>query len=297
MVKGDDIIVVVVSQANMVTNSKNWVVDSGATRHICANRDAFTSYTPVRDDENVVYLGDSHIAQVLGKGKVMLKLTSGKTLALSDVLHVPNIRTNLISIALLGNVGVKVSIEYDRIVMTKNNIFVGKGFCNQGLFVLNIFEVINGNASSSAYLVYSYDRWQARLGHVSSGYIKKMQTLALINNIDYSGLSKCQICDTSKQTRKTCGSVTRETTLLELIHYDLGDLKKTMTRGGKKFYVTFIDDYSRFTRVYLLRNKDEALDMFLRYNELENQLDRKIKRIRSNRGGEYIPLNDYCEKE
>ena len=44
--------------------------------------------------------------------------------------------------------------------------------------------------------------------------IKKMQTLGLINNIDYSGLSKCQICATSKITKKTCGSVSRETKLL-----------------------------------------------------------------------------------
>ena len=72
--------------------------------------------------------------------------------------------------------------------------------------------------------------------------------------------------------------MTRETKLLELIHSDLRYLKKTMTRGGKKFYVTFIDDYSRFTRVYLLRNKDEAFDMFLSYKaEVENQLDRKSK--------------------
>ena len=71
-----------------------------------------------------------------------------------------------------------------------------------------------------------------------------------------------------------------------------------MTRGGKKFYVTFIDDYSKFTRFYLLRNKDEAFDMFLSYKaEVENQLDRKIKRIRSDRGGEYIYLNNYCEKK
>ena len=107
MVEGDDIIAAVLSQANMVTNSKNWVVDSSVTRHICANIDAFTSYTSIGDDEKVVYLGDSHTAQVLGKGKVMLKLTLGKTLALSDVLHVPNIRENLILVALLGKVGVK----------------------------------------------------------------------------------------------------------------------------------------------------------------------------------------------
>ena len=56
--------------------------------------------------------------------------------------------------------------------------------------------------------------------------------------------------------------------------------------------------YSRFTRVYLLRNKYEAFDTFLSYKaEVENQLDRKIKRVRSDRGGEYIPLNDYCENE
>ena len=120
---------------------------------------------------------------------------------------------------------------------------------------------------------------------MSSGYIKKMQTLGIINNIDYSGLSKCQICATSKITRKACGSVTKETKLLELIHSDLGYLKQTMNRGGKKLYVTFIDDYSRFTKVYLLINKDEAFDMFSSYKaEVENQLDRKIKRIRSDRG-------------
>ena len=104
-----------------------WVVDSGATRHICANRNAFSSYYSIRDREEQVYLGDSRTTFVLGKGKVLLKLTSRKTLALSDVLHVPSIKVNLISVALLGKVGVKVSFESDKIVMTKNNVFVGKG--------------------------------------------------------------------------------------------------------------------------------------------------------------------------
>ena len=89
--------------------------------------------------------------------------------------------------------------------------------------------------------------------------------------------------------------MSRETKLLVLIHYDLGDSKQTMIRGGNKFYVTSIDDYSGFTRVYLLINKDEAFEIFLSYKaELEHQLDRKIKRIRFDRGCKYIPLNDYC---
>ena len=168
LVEGHDIIDDVVSQANMVTNSKNWVVDYGATRHICANIDAFTSYTPVGDDKKAIYLGDSHTTQVLEKDKVMLKLTLGKTLTLNNVMHVPNIRANLVSIALLGKVWVKVSFESDRSVMTKIIYLWEKGFCNQGLFALSIFEAMNGNSSSSAYLVNSYDVWYARLGHVSS---------------------------------------------------------------------------------------------------------------------------------
>ncbi|OMO89770.1 Integrase, catalytic core [Corchorus capsularis] len=223
----DDIIAAVISQANIMANLKEWIVDSGATRHICANRDAFTSYTTVGEGEETIYLGDSRAAQVQGKGKVLLKLTSGKTLALQDVLHVPNIRANLISVSLLGKVGVKVSFESDKIVMTKNNVLVGKGYCNQGLFVLNIVNVImNGNASSSAYMVDSMELWHARLGHVSISYIKKMQSLGLISNID------------------------------------------------------------------------EAFDMFLKYKaEVENQLNKKIKRVRSDRGGEYVLLNNYYEKE
>ena len=56
-----------------------------------------------------------------------------------------------------------------------------------------------------------------------------------------------------------------------------------MTRGGKKYYMTFIDDFWRYNKVYLLRQKDDSLNMFMFIiykNEVENQLNKKIKRIR-----------------
>ena len=77
------------------------------------------TYTKVEEGEESAHLGDSRTTQVLGKGKILLKLTSGKTLALNEMLHIPNIRTNLISIALLGKVGVKVSFESDKVLMIK----------------------------------------------------------------------------------------------------------------------------------------------------------------------------------
>ena len=100
MAEGDDIIVIVITQANIVTSLNKWVVDSGDTRNIYANKYGFTSYITVGDGEEQVYLGDSRTVAVSRKCKVMLKLTSRKTLPLSEVLHVPNIMTNLIYVAL-----------------------------------------------------------------------------------------------------------------------------------------------------------------------------------------------------
>ena len=134
---------------NVVTNVNKWGVASKATRHSCANKSMFTSYTAMGDGEEQVYLGNSRTTPVQEKGKVLLKLTSRKTLALNDVLHVPSIRVNLVSVALLGKVGVKISFEFDKTIMTKNNVFVRKDYCDQGFFVLNVSNVINENASSS----------------------------------------------------------------------------------------------------------------------------------------------------
>ena len=116
----------------MVTNMKDWVVNFGATRHICGNRSAFTSYTTLKEEEEQVFMGDSRSTLVIGKGKVLIKLTFGKVLALSDVLHVPNIRWNLVSISLLEKARVRILFDSDKIVLTKNDAFVGKGYCNQG---------------------------------------------------------------------------------------------------------------------------------------------------------------------
>ena len=122
----------------MVTNMKDCVVDSRATRHICGNRSTFSSYTTVKEGEEQVFMGDSRSSPVISKGKVLLKLTSEKVLALSDVLHVLDIRWNLVSVSLIGKTGVKIMFDSNKIMLINNNAFVGKGDYNQGLFMLNV---------------------------------------------------------------------------------------------------------------------------------------------------------------
>ena len=71
--------------------------------------------------------------------------------------------------------------DSDKIVLTKNDVFIGKGYCNQGLLMLNVSEIVNNKTSSSpTYIVDSCDIWHSRLGHVNFSYIKKIVELSLI---------------------------------------------------------------------------------------------------------------------
>jgi transposase InsO family protein len=70
-----------------------------------------------------------------------------------------------------------------------------------------------------------------------------------------------------------------------------------LTKGGKRYFMTFIDDCTRFFYVYLLKIKDEALNYFKAHKtKVENHLERKIKRLRSDRGGEYFSsdFSEFC---
>ena len=85
--EGDDIIAAVVVEANLVGNVAEWVLDTGASRHLCADRGLFTEIEDVANGGHV-YMGNSSSAAITGQGKIFLKLTSGTTLALSNVLYV-----------------------------------------------------------------------------------------------------------------------------------------------------------------------------------------------------------------
>jgi len=82
-------------------------------------------------------------------------------------------------------------------------------------------------------------------------------------------------------TRHTCCiCVEPQTELSGLIHTDLTYLRKIMSKGGKHYFVMFINDYSRYAKVYLIKHKDETFDVFLTYKEeVENQLNKKIKTL------------------
>ena len=82
----------VISEVNLVgSNPKEWWIDTGATHHVCSNKKMFSTFEPTKTGENV-YIGNSTTSEIKGQGKVILKMTSGNDLTLTNVLYVHEIR-------------------------------------------------------------------------------------------------------------------------------------------------------------------------------------------------------------
>ena len=115
----------------------------------------------------------------------------------------------------------------------------------------------------------------------------RLAGLNLILKFDVVKGSKFHVCVESKQPRKPHKpAAARDLAPLELIHSNVCEMNGELTKGGKRYFITFIDDCTRFCYVYLLKTKDEALHYFKIYKaEVEKQLEKKIKRLRSDRGG------------
>ena len=161
---------------------------------------------------------------------------------------------------------------------------------------MTIIKSNMNNASPSAYILESFNLWHGRLGYVNYDTLRRLINLNHIPTFQINEKHKCETCVEAKLISSSFQSVVRHTEPFDLIHSDICDLKFVQTRGGNKYFTTFVDDSTNYCYVYLLKSKDETIEKFIFYkNKVENQLNKKIKVLRSDRGGEYeSPFVDFC---
>ena len=121
--------------------------------------------------------------------------------------------------------------------------------------------------------------WHRILGHISIDRIKRLVKDGVLSTLDYTNLETCVDCIKGKQTNKSKKNANGSSNILEIIHTDI--CCPDMDMLGKKYFITFVDDYSRYMYVYLLHNKYEALDAFKVFKaEIENQCGKQIQIVR-----------------
>ena len=169
------------SECNLVGNPREWWIDSGASCHVCAHKELFSSYTPALTDEKL-FMENSAVAKVEGTDKVLLKMTAGKVVTFNRVSYVPELRKK---IPILTKNEFKCVFVSDKVVVSKNDMYVG-----DDLFKLNVIAVDMNKDFASSYLLESKCLWHERLGRVNNKTLRKLINLNILPKFECNK-SKC----------------------------------------------------------------------------------------------------------
>ena len=253
-----------------------------------------------------VKMGNGDLVNVKGKGTVGIQTKVG-TKYIRDVLLVPTLEQNLLSVGQLVEHGYKLHFEnnectiYDKeqrrnlvkkIKMEKNRSFpiVFKYVENVALRMEDVEE---------AWL------WHRRFGHLNFNSLKMLCQRKMVQGLPNAIEEKNEVCDgcaLGKHHRQSFpkGVAWRAKKVLELVHTDICGPMSTPSQGNNKYFVLFIDDFTRMTWVFFMKQKSEVFSIFKKFKSfVEKQSGCYIKTLRSDRGMEYTSsqFGNFCEDE
>ena len=214
---------------------------------------------------------------------------------MSDVYYVPGLKNNLLSVGHLLRKGFNVHFHDNTCFLSKNNQLVAKiGAAANNLFPL-MLQIANLACLAGADDSIS-KLWHERFGHLNYGSLKLMSTKNMVEGLPRINQVNevCEACQLGKQHRDPFPSQSsgRSKRLLELVHSDLCGPMPVASLGGSRYFITFIDDFSRKVWLYFLKEKSEAFEAFKNFkSEVEKFSGCSIKTLRTDRGGEYVSNN------
>ena len=268
--------------------------DSGASRHMSPFSHRFTNLHSI--PPRPITAANSRVFYATGAGDLKIDVPNGASstpITLKDTLYAPDMGLTVVSISRIAAAGYSVAFEGQSCkIKSKGGKIVGDIPASpNGLYKVEHTLVAAAAAEPADILTV-----HRRLGHISADTIRSLVRtnavtgLHLIDSSSPSPLT-CDSCDYAKATRKPIRKETATplaTSFGDEVHTDVWGPSSTPSLGGRKYYITFTDDHTRFTRLQLLRTKDEALQAYKTFAAwASTQHGAKIKRLRSDRGGEY----------
>ncbi|WVY95082.1 hypothetical protein V8G54_034170 [Vigna mungo] len=231
----------------------SWYLDSGCSNHMTCNK-----------EKSKVRVADNNTLQVEGIGNVVIKRKNGTFVIIKNVLLVPEMKCNLLSIGqlvengftvIMGNKGQVEIFDKDKKLVLRTNI------CKNRTFQVSLDMVVKDHENW---------RWHLKYGHMNFHDLQRLRNKGMV-----FGLPDIVISEDSY----VCGPM------------------KTPTLSGNRYFITFVDEFSCMTWVFLIKFKSDVLEVFKRYKkQVENESERRIKLLRTDDGREYTTheFKEYC---
>ena len=260
--------------------------DSSASCHMSSYRNQFIDYKAIVPKS--ITAADNHTFQAIGKGDLMISIPNGKSVTrirLKDVLYAPKMGITLISISKLDVAGFAALFCDKRCqIFSEKRKKLGEVPLTKGLYCLKLAcKPFVGLVKASDTLTMA--EIHLRLGHLAPEAIRKMLKDGTITGITlddaHATMGTCDSCEYAKTTRKPIRKLRdppRREKLSDEVHMDLWAPSPVQTSVHSHYYVSFTDDYTRFTKLYLLKLKSDTFDSYQAYEAwLSTQHNTKIK--------------------
>jgi len=273
---------------------EGWYIDSGTTSHMTSNPNFFEGLRRCNDERLRLANGKYVEIHGVGDGNILCQDEAGKctNVKVKDVFYVPSLEESLLSVRKLTEKGIQVKFEEKKCRIMHKDKVIAVGNLNGNLYRLKCANkalvVANKHNEDCQH------QWHRRLGHRDIEAIKQMASTRMIEGVNLKDCGIREVCDTclkGKMTRKPFPkkSTYQSERILDLIHTDVCGPMQTMTPGKKRYLLTLIDDYSRYTIIYLMANKSEVPEKIKEYiNLMKTKFNITPKAIRSDKGKEYV---------
>ncbi|GJT13546.1 retrotransposon protein, putative, ty1-copia subclass [Tanacetum coccineum] len=286
--------------------NNSWVYDTGCGTHICNTKQGFRIEKKLKRGALYLYVGNGVREQVEAIESYDLVLPNGLVICLDNCHYAPNIVKGVVSVSCLVENGfVQCFTDYG-ISISKNDVLYFNVVARNGVYEIDMHDLVPNvnsmynvsNKRAKRNLDSTY-LWHCHLAHINKKRIKQLQQDGLLKSTYDESFDQCESCLFGKMTNKPfphCNKKAKD--LIGIIHTDVSCPLRHVSTQGASYFITFTDDYSRYGYIYLLKHKHEVFETFKVFkNEVENQLGKTIKAIRSDQGGEYISqeFKDYLK--
>ncbi|PKU72052.1 Retrovirus-related Pol polyprotein from transposon TNT 1-94 [Dendrobium catenatum] len=274
-------------------SSDDWFLDTGATSHLTSNLQHLQTpqtYT----GSSQIQVGNGQLLPIANSGQGLLPTPSRK-LQLSQILHVPHLSHNLLSVNKLTNENSCFIVFHANgffIKDARTNQILLQGPCRQGLYPIELRPAASYSSTTHSTALHTKMidpvLLHQRLGHPSPSTLQLLSayfpTKRLVSSFH------CSACLRAKSHRLPFSlSASKTKNVLELIHCDVWGPSPIVSNNGYKYYLLFVDDFTHYSWVYPLQLKSEAFTQFLHFKStVENQFNKHIKTLRTDGGGEFV---------